>query len=443
MSKLLRLSLGGLFFLGCTAHGPRATPAGGESSLARPEPVQPHPQPSPEPVPPLQPPEWRAAAPSSLPPVLRKPTPKEGILVGSLTMPTKESSKSHCSWGDLRFRRTRLQADEPPLEASFIKSQPQRVQFHGDKEEGEIFHFTLPAGSYEIYYAVAVCIGPGNVRSRYKSNERFSFEFEVLPGKRNYLGELTFDPTLVSYIPGVLSADEVRFVMRNQWQRDGRLLESNYPLFDWSETAKSIQLLALKPVLEEAPLPRRHERLIAEPLTSGASQQEFEKACADGSGEGCFNLGLLVWKGRRLPSDERQAASLFARACERGIGQGCYNLGTFHLQSWAVKEPNLGSALQLFDKACKRGTAWGCLSLGKLYEEGAGTYGEQDPKKAVSIYQQSCQEGVAEGCFDLGMFYFKQKAVAGNKRQASSFFEQGCAKGYPRACFAAAQLQDE
>lgn len=443
MHQLLLLGMGGLLLLGCTAHTPRAR---GQSLPARPRPAQkanPHASKAPD----WRAADWRATSASALPPVFPKPAGGAGVLVGSLAMPRASASQLPCGWGDIRFRSLTNHEGVPSFEASFLKTQPYREHFQRKALEGEVFAFSLPKGRYEIHSAELVCIDPKGFerQATFTADQKGPFEFEVAPGKITYLGAISFRPNPAQPIFGAGTRwSGPSIIVEDQWDRDGRLLENSYPLIDWNETVMSSMAGPVQWQQDDAPVPRLLERVIEEPIAPRASEQELVKACADGAAEGCFNLGILYWKARGSNASASSAAALFETACEGGVGQACFNFGTFHLQGWAVSNPNLGQAARLFDKACKSGTLWACLSLGKMYEEGlGGVYLPKDEERAVELYQRVCTQGVVEGCFVLGMLHLKATAVVKDRRQGITLLEQGCANGYPKACYAMAQLKEE
>ena len=82
----------------------------------------------------------------------------------------------------------------------------------------------------------------------------------------------------------------------------------------------------------------------------------FEEACEGGAYVGCYNAGLIYYKGERVERDYEKAANLFIKACDEGHSQACYNIAY-------------------------------------MFENGLGV--RLDPSKAVSLYDRSCQKS---GC---------------------------------------------
>ena len=55
--------------------------------------------------------------------------------------------------------------------------------------------------------------------------------------------------------------------------------------------------------------------------------QQYKNACDGGNARGCFNLGLMYYKGRGVKQDDFKAKELYGKACDGGCAGGCYNLG--------------------------------------------------------------------------------------------------------------------
>ena len=52
----------------------------------------------------------------------------------------------------------------------------------------------------------------------------------------------------------------------------------------------------------------------------------FTKACDDGNGKGCFNLGSMYENGEGVVQNKYKASSLYAQACRAKEMLGCSNM---------------------------------------------------------------------------------------------------------------------
>ena len=81
----------------------------------------------------------------------------------------------------------------------------------------------------------------------------------------------------------------------------------------------------------------------------------YAKACRDGSGYGCYQLGETHRLGRDTPTDITQAASAFERGCETlGEPLACLAWGTALDAGLGVKRSS-ERALSAYDRACQYG----------------------------------------------------------------------------------------
>ena len=49
---------------------------------------------------------------------------------------------------------------------------------------------------------------------------------------------------------------------------------------------------------------------------------------------GCYNLGLMYYKGQQVEQDYAKAANAFIIACDDGHGAACYNL-SLYVSKWS------------------------------------------------------------------------------------------------------------
>jgi TPR repeat protein len=64
---------------------------------------------------------------------------------------------------------------------------------------------------------------------------------------------------------------------------------------------------------------QRHSRMHREPK----ARIELQDECDSGSGESCYELGLMWGNGEGGPRDASKARELVARACELGAAKAC------------------------------------------------------------------------------------------------------------------------
>ena len=64
----------------------------------------------------------------------------------------------------------------------------------------------------------------------------------------------------------------------------------------------------------------------------GVGAERLQAACKASEAVACTMLGSLHMEGRGVKKDLTRAMGLFHRACGQGDGGGCYNLGQGHRQ---------------------------------------------------------------------------------------------------------------
>lgn len=183
--------------------------------------------------------------------------------------------------------------------------------------------------------------------------------------------------------------------------------------------------------------------------------------CQHDSARGCFNLGVLLSDGKRLPRNPVAAAWGFGHACDQGVANGCSGLvslvksegdgilmqpcshgdgsSCFMLGSLyhgvAGLTPNLVYAANLFQQSCTDGFTRGCGKLGESYLFGQGV--PEDIVKARQILEKACDSGYGAGCFNVGIMHRDGIQTPVNAQLAMSRFRQGCQLGDQNSCASA------
>lgn len=182
--------------------------------------------------------------------------------------------------------------------------------------------------------------------------------------------------------------------------------------------------------------------------------------CQHNSSGGCYQLGIMLSDGKRLPRDPMNAARSLKRACEtglenacarmvdlvktdgdgvllqfcdRGDGQSCFMLGSLYYGGEGVSR-NLEHAANLFGQSCTEGFTRGCGQIGESYLFGEGV--PRDIAKAKQILESACNAGYAPGCFNVGIMHRQGIETPKNEPLAQALFRKGCDLGDRDACVA-------
>jgi uncharacterized protein len=219
-------------------------------------------------------------------------------------------------------------------------------------------------------------------------------------------------------------------------------------------------------------------------LTAGTSETEraaaykaFEKACGQGTVEGCLRQGDLLLEGRGVTKDLEKAERIYKTQCDAGNAFGCTGLGSLlrtvgkHAEAhtvyqraceaggadacmmvgWQFKNSSgarwdIAMAAKYYSKACELESTVGCSNLGGLYRYGQGV--ALDHKKALALYEKTCRPGVPFGCDGLGHYLMTGEGGAKiDKKRAEQVFTVGCSEAEdqrenltPESCVGLAQL---
>ena len=157
----------------------------------------------------------------------------------------------------------------------------------------------------------------------------------------------------------------------------------------------------------------------------------LDKACQNGSGDACKDLGNIERWGNGVPEDDARAATLYTMACNDGIARSCADLGYLYANGKGVGKDD-AQAAAYYTRACNAGDAMGCSNLGNIYAGGRGV--TKDVAQAANLYTKACEGGDAAGCSNLGNFYYYGLGVEKDQSKAMQFLGMGCKMGNQWGC---------
>lgn len=209
--------------------------------------------------------------------------------------------------------------------------------------------------------------------------------------------------------------------------------------------------------------------------TAGRLQGLFERGCALGHPQSCFEAGR--WQ-QEHGGEDAKAAELFGRACDLGDASGCSaqvdmilagkvqgSIREFYEAFDAACEQRqsvlactqLGYALldgtevprdaergrRLLERVCvdAQSDPQACTVLGKCYEEGLG--GERDRTEASKYFRWACSAGNAESCLRRGDLLVSDVGVRRDDHEALNMYQRACEGGLAAGCREAGRIVDE
>lgn len=111
--------------------------------------------------------------------------------------------------------------------------------------------------------------------------------------------------------------------------------------------------------------------------------RSFAKACQEGVGDACFNLGVMFGNGEGVEQDLGKAVTFYEHACKMGVKDGGVRL------------------VKTLQSVCERGDAPACGMLGAIFLDGqvCGRF-PFPPQLSLGreLICQSCEDGFTEAC---------------------------------------------
>jgi hypothetical protein len=134
----------------------------------------------------------------------------------------------------------------------------------------------------------------------------------------------------------------------------------------------------------EAPNPEQH-------WASRCERQPGADAC------------MLAARAAASDGDHTATTEFYRRACEQGSGESCFQLGRAFSTAGFALPRDYSSAREYYQRACDLHSYPACAGLGGLLENGLG--GAKDPASAFAFYMRSCDGDHASGCDLLASAY--------------------------------------
>lgn len=156
----------------------------------------------------------------------------------------------------------------------------------------------------------------------------------------------------------------------------------------------------------------------------------FEKACAGGQPNGCFNAWLVA-RSDRVPKDETQGFSFAERGCALGHAGAC-NAEGVALDNGEGVEADPDRAYLALTKACQAELPEGCNNQAILVNNGRGT--AQDEALALSLFEHACELGNTHGCNNAAVGYQQGRGHEVDEPKARELYEKACEGELAEAC---------
>ncbi|MFN0247966.1 MAG: tetratricopeptide repeat protein [Kofleriaceae bacterium] len=164
-----------------------------------------------------------------------------------------------------------------------------------------------------------------------------------------------------------------------------------------------------------------------EPRDDKGSHEAFGKACEQKLADGCAQYATDLLTGVGVAANADAGRAVLQRACIDGAGLACHNLGVIARDGafGATKDP--AGAYSLFEDGCRLGRGASCVEQAIALHAGTGI--PRDAKRAVELADQACGSS-AEHCWFRAELYQKEKKFT----QARPLHDKACGAGSAIAC---------
>lgn len=166
-------------------------------------------------------------------------------------------------------------------------------------------------------------------------------------------------------------------------------------------------------------------------LCNPSDAAECKSQCDKGSGESCYNYGVLLQHDKRIDD----AVPFYLRACEADVIDAC---GAYSRFATSAEEGAVGLAinrkvLAVAEHGCTIGSGEACNSVGDLrYDK---EYGMVDFVAAAASYERGCALGDNSACFMYANMLLRGKGVRTDSKHALAVLQRACEGGDGSMCY--------
>ncbi|MFT7621622.1 MAG: TPR repeat protein [Myxococcota bacterium] len=154
----------------------------------------------------------------------------------------------------------------------------------------------------------------------------------------------------------------------------------------------------------------------------------LQKACAEPTDNGCYELGRSHEYARGTTRDPAAARLRFEPLCaQRRSGHACFQLA---LSLARDEGHDKAKVARLYRLSCQFGLSLGCVRWGNAAWFGSGT--EQSDQVGIKAFQQACKDGLGEGCWRLARI--KTDLQSAQLQDVARHYKAGCDLQHGKSC---------
>jgi len=182
---------------------------------------------------------------------------------------------------------------------------------------------------------------------------------------------------------------------------------------------------------------KHHSRSHPKTLDKKKSRAQLAQECDNRNAKSCFQLAMMMNKGRGGPRNKNRAFELYKKSCEMDYSTACYQLSMI-VSDKKEKKIYRRKARNLFKRNCEQSNAYSCLNLSTMMWRGEG--GKKSIKEALAYAKKSCELGQAYGCYQLATIWEKGDSVPTNNTKARSYYRSACLLKMKEGCYMYAEM---
>ena len=161
-----------------------------------------------------------------------------------------------------------------------------------------------------------------------------------------------------------------------------------------------------------------------------AARKAFDRACDQGAGYACFQLGLMYTGRRGVSADPVKSFGFFREGCWGGNASSCDWVAQSYFHGTGVaKDPDQG--LKYAKMACDRSPS-DCAMLGMAYRDALGV--AKNVPRAIELFDSACVAKNGDGCLSEALIYQSGDGVPQDAAKAAQLKEKACQLGIKAAC---------
>lgn len=164
------------------------------------------------------------------------------------------------------------------------------------------------------------------------------------------------------------------------------------------------------------------------------------KGATQGDAFSQYNLGRMYFYGENVTKDYDKAFDWFARAGNQGYPDAQYAIGIMTLNGESVQKDER-TAFQILENSASLGHGDSQAMVGIMYRNGIGT--PRNHRKAFEWFGRAAAQEKPVAQVSIGMMYLYGEGIAKDPNKAAIWFNRACNNGFNDGCKAKQMLSQK